>query len=106
MTDSPVKITVSANVLDCSVQFTIVSVHVVMAYGEGEVQLRSYVATALDGGGQLHAEAALILERVTCYPLSRRLAGPNNQYESFREASTFFSYRESIHDISVVQPLL
>ena len=75
MTDSPVKITVSVNVLDGRVQFTIVSRHAVRAYGEGEVQLHSYVSAALDRGGQLHVAAALILETLTCYPLRRRLDG-------------------------------
>jgi len=106
MTDSPVKTTVSVTVLDCTVRFTIVSVHVIKAYGEGEVQPHSYEAPALYGGVQLHAAAALILGRVKCYPLSRRLEGPNNQSGRFREENNFFSYQESIHDISVVQPVL
>jgi hypothetical protein len=106
MTDSPVKITVSVNVLDCRAQFTIVSLHVIKAYGEGEVQTHSYVAAALNESGQLHVVADLILGTVTCYPLSRRLGGPNNQSGRFREAENFFSYRESFRDITVVRPVL
>jgi len=81
-------------------------VHVIKIYGEGEVQLHSYEAPALYGGGQLRAAAALILGRVTCYPLSRRLDGPKNQPGGLREENYFFSYQESIHDISVVQSVL
>ena len=106
MTDSPLQITVSVHVLDCRVQFTIVSLHAIKPYGEGEVQFNSYVAAAVDGAGQLHVAADLILGTATCYPLSRRLDGPNNQSGRFREANNFFSYRESIYDISVVRPVL
>ena len=89
MTDSPVKITVSVNVLDGRVQFTIVSRHAVRAYGEGEVQLHSYVSAALDRGGQLHVAAALILETITCYPLSRRLDGLKKESDVSEKRKTF-----------------
>jgi hypothetical protein len=64
-----VKTTVSVNVLDCRVQFTIVSVHVIKANGEGEVQPHSYEAPALYGVGQLNVAAAFILGRVNLLPI-------------------------------------
>jgi hypothetical protein len=89
MTDSPVKIIVSVNVLDCKVQFTIVSQHAVKAHREGEVQYHLCISAALDRGGQLHVAAALILETVTCYPLSRKLDGPNNQSDVSEKRKMF-----------------
>jgi hypothetical protein len=68
--------------------------------GGVEVQLYSFVTSALEGvGGQHHAPAALPTGK-TRYPLYRRLGGPQGRYGRVRKISSSMEF-----DPRTVQPV-
>jgi len=49
----------------------------------------------MEMSGQLRAAADLSLEKLPCYQLNRRLAGPQGRFGRFVELKNLFLFRDS-----------
>jgi hypothetical protein len=72
-------------------------------YGGVEVQLHAFLTSAIDGGGQRHALAALPPGKRPRYPLEKRLGGPQSLPGRYGEQKNLVNCRETHPNSSAVQ---